>query len=67
MGDTTKSLHVRVLIERSTDGASVLKTETELAHTESLSIREAVIRYGREWVVTELEKLTHRVRLGGSI
>ena len=67
MADTTKSLHVRVLIERYTDGASALKADPQLTHAESLSIREAVIRYGREWVVTELEKLAHRVRLGGSI
>jgi hypothetical protein len=65
MGDTTKSLHVRILVERETDGASALK-HRQVVHVESLSIREAVIRYGRDWVVKELSNLTERVRIGGS-
>jgi hypothetical protein len=62
-----KSLYavVEVTEDVSIPGVNIIGNG-KVQSVDTMLIRDAVERYGRAWVVSELEHLTERVRLGGS-
>jgi tRNA-dihydrouridine synthase len=56
---------VEVTEDVSVPGVSIIGNG-KVQSVDTMLIRDAVERYGRAWVVRELEHLTERVRLGGS-
>lgn len=56
---------VAVTEDVSIPGVSIIGNG-KVQSVDTMILRDAIERYGRTWVVSELEHLTERVRLGGS-